>query len=602
MLGAQDPFADGQQGGELVAGPGRIPRLPGPGGEVAAGRQGVRVLGAQDPFADGQQGGELVPGPGRIPRLPGPDGEFMADDQGVGVLGAQDPLVDGQQGGELVAGPGRIPRPPGPAGEVAAGGQGLGVLGPVGRILCVRVGDLPGQVPGGRIAAAKPEVSRDLPHAAAGQVQDGPGVRQQHRAHRPRRGQFRVGGNRQLHQGRGGMFPLASLLRGELGAGDGLHHAVHQHQAVPGRSDQGVAAQRGHRIPRRDRITQQLPDLGRHLRIQQARGLFIGEQQVQRDRLRGQERQQPHQARRGRGIFCQPGQGQPQRGGHIRRMPGGLAAGQQVGLPGPEQWQVPGQGGPGGLHVRGGLLQGQRQPAQPVGELPGRRPVRVTGPVHQEIRRHLHVENRDVQRLARRPVLILGGDQHPPGPGGRHERLHRRPVRRVVEHHQPPGLLPGQHRMHRRHRIARVNHLPRPQLGGQHAELRRQHRRVHGRELPAHPHLAQVPVRVLDGHAGLPSAAQPAQHRHPRPRPPRPARQPGVQLRKQPLTARQEHRPRHQPHRQAGHLRPPLQLHRADSYPAPVGSHRPGSETPPAGCGYCGAEPGGVGFGGVTFP
>ena len=34
MLGAQDPLADGQQGGVLVAGPGRMPRLPGPGGEV----------------------------------------------------------------------------------------------------------------------------------------------------------------------------------------------------------------------------------------------------------------------------------------------------------------------------------------------------------------------------------------------------------------------------------------------------------------------------------------------------------------------------------------------------------------------------------------
>ena len=94
--------------------------------------------------------------PGRIPRLPGPDGEFMAGDQGVGVLGAQHPLDDGQQGRELVAGPGRIPRPPGPAGEVAAGSQGLGVVRPEGLILFVRVADLPGQVPGGRVAAAKP--------------------------------------------------------------------------------------------------------------------------------------------------------------------------------------------------------------------------------------------------------------------------------------------------------------------------------------------------------------------------------------------------------------------------------------------------------------
>ena len=52
MLGSLDSFADGQQGGTLVAGSGRIPRLPGPAGELVAGGQGVRVLGALDPFAE----------------------------------------------------------------------------------------------------------------------------------------------------------------------------------------------------------------------------------------------------------------------------------------------------------------------------------------------------------------------------------------------------------------------------------------------------------------------------------------------------------------------------------------------------------------------
>ena len=130
VLGAQDPFVDGQQGGELVAGPGRIPGLPGPVGEVGAGGQGVGVLGAQDPFADGQQGGVLVAGPGRIPGLPGPAGEVAAGGQGVGVLGAPDPFADGQQGGELVAGPGRIPGLARSSwARSVAGGQGVGVLG-----------------------------------------------------------------------------------------------------------------------------------------------------------------------------------------------------------------------------------------------------------------------------------------------------------------------------------------------------------------------------------------------------------------------------------------------------------------------------------------
>ena len=92
----------------------------------------------------------------------------------------------------------------------------------------------------------------------------------------------------------------AASSAGELGAGDGLHQAVHQHQAVPGRGDQRVAAQRGDRIPGRHRITQQRPDRGRHFWAQQARSLLTGQQQGQRHRFGRQERQQPHQPRRRR--------------------------------------------------------------------------------------------------------------------------------------------------------------------------------------------------------------------------------------------------------------------------------------------------------------
>ena len=56
------------------------PRLLGPADELVPGDQGARVLGAQDPLADGQQVGELVAGPGRIPRLPNPAGEVVASD------------------------------------------------------------------------------------------------------------------------------------------------------------------------------------------------------------------------------------------------------------------------------------------------------------------------------------------------------------------------------------------------------------------------------------------------------------------------------------------------------------------------------------------
>jgi hypothetical protein len=73
--GAQDPLTHGERGGVLVAGPGHVPRLPGPVGEVAAGGQGVGVFGVQDPLADGEQGGVLAAGSGWVPGLPGPPGQ-----------------------------------------------------------------------------------------------------------------------------------------------------------------------------------------------------------------------------------------------------------------------------------------------------------------------------------------------------------------------------------------------------------------------------------------------------------------------------------------------------------------------------------------------
>src|ERR1700683_5437445 len=57
----------------------------GPIGESGAVGQSARCLRAQDALADGQQRGELVAGPGRIPRLPGEVGESGAGGQGVRV-------------------------------------------------------------------------------------------------------------------------------------------------------------------------------------------------------------------------------------------------------------------------------------------------------------------------------------------------------------------------------------------------------------------------------------------------------------------------------------------------------------------------------------
>src|SRR5690348_997275 len=105
-------FGVGEQALATSPGPSATFGALGPVGEVAAGGLGVRVPGAEHPLLDSQQGGVLVAGPGRLPRLPGPPGQAVAVPQGVRVLGAPRPLLDSQQEGVLVAGPGRLPRLP----------------------------------------------------------------------------------------------------------------------------------------------------------------------------------------------------------------------------------------------------------------------------------------------------------------------------------------------------------------------------------------------------------------------------------------------------------------------------------------------------------
>ena len=63
-----------------------------------------------------------------------------------------------------------------------------------------------------------------------------------------------------------------------------------------------------------------------------------------------------------------------------------------------------------------------------------------------------------------------------------------------------------------------------------------------------------------------------------------------------------EHRPRREPHRQAGHLRPPLIIQSADSRTTAVGGHRPRAQTPRPGSSYWRAGPDEVGSSGATFP
>ena len=93
-------------------------------------RLDVRVVGAEDPLLVGQQRGEQLQCAAGVPGLPGPGGDVAAGGQGVGVVGAEDPLLVGQQRGGQVQCAAGVPGPPGPGGDVAAGGQGVGWSGP----------------------------------------------------------------------------------------------------------------------------------------------------------------------------------------------------------------------------------------------------------------------------------------------------------------------------------------------------------------------------------------------------------------------------------------------------------------------------------------
>ena len=107
--------------------------------------------------------------------------------------------------------------------------------------------------------------------------------------------------------------------------------------------------------------------------------------------------------------------------------------------------------------------------------------------------------------------------------------------------------------MHCRHRV-RAPDPAGAELAGQVGEPGRQHRGVLGGELPGHPDLAQVPVRVLHRQAGLARTSQPGQGHHPRPGT-LAAREPGIQVSEQLLPPGQECRPGQQPHRLARYHR-----------------------------------------------
>ena len=149
----------GQQRGVLVPGPGRVPRLPGPAGEVAAGGQGVRVLRAETRSSTGSSAANWSRAPAASPASPVQRARLARAVRVSGCSGPRTRSRDGQQRGELVPGPGRVPRLPGPAGEVGAGGQGVRVLRAEDPFPSVK--HLLLKVAGGRVTAALPEIAGD---------------------------------------------------------------------------------------------------------------------------------------------------------------------------------------------------------------------------------------------------------------------------------------------------------------------------------------------------------------------------------------------------------------------------------------------------------
>ena len=247
--------ADGQQYGELVAGPVRVARKPGPAGQVEAGVLGKRVLRAGYPLDHGQQRGGLVAGSGSVSRFPGPAGQVGADDQRVRVLGARHLLANGQQRGQLVAGPVRVARKPGPKGQVVTGSQSVRVLGSENPSPCFNYFTL--AITGGPITAAVSEIGADSLHAITVRGERRQGVWQQQVIRRPGLSLRRVIGERGLDHGRGGPLPGGDEACGHLVDGDRLHQPVHRYRPVGGRGDQRIPAQRRDHVPGRQLVLQQ---------------------------------------------------------------------------------------------------------------------------------------------------------------------------------------------------------------------------------------------------------------------------------------------------------------------------------------------------------
>ena len=206
--------------------------------------------------------------------------------------------------------------------------------------------------------------------------------------------------------------------------------------------------QRGQCVVERQRVGQRLKSLWERVRV--------GEQRA-RDVLGSQEGGHGEQVGGGRRPLGELLEGELPGGGHGRRR-GVAGTRQQRTPPCLEQVQIFGGRHPRGLEIGAGLLERQRQTAEPVRQPAHRRGLVVAGMALQHSHRVLAPERRETLAVgAAGPRPVARGDQHvagvrlgQPGPhGGR--------VRGVVEHQQPAAPLfePPARRLRRRHLVRR---------------------------------------------------------------------------------------------------------------------------------------------------
>ena len=111
-------------------GPGRVPGLAPPVGEVVAGGQGVGVVGAQDPQLVGEQLRRTrSTAPAGSPACPRQRARLLRVVRVSGWSGPRTRSRSASSSVERGDGPGRVPGLAPPVGEVVAGGQGVGVVG-----------------------------------------------------------------------------------------------------------------------------------------------------------------------------------------------------------------------------------------------------------------------------------------------------------------------------------------------------------------------------------------------------------------------------------------------------------------------------------------